>query len=293
MILFISDHSNEARIEAEELSKSRGLLFGGAITSTSQVLDTSICYCASPSELGIDYVSSLLTRFQEIEFLENHRDPYVRTYQKELKAELNGLKPNVIPLDSKLNFFGDSHTFGQGHNDLEKIFPSVLSKMLGMEHNNYGLAGKSNYCIEHKMNNFLINSSNVIVQFTDIYRIHYLEPNLKPAGKAFYNVKNVLASSSAMYEDEPLFYNFQKLVTRVANRLRETNSKFLLTYSCHMKDEMDTRCNRYLTHFKEFVPQIGTHVDLADDKEHFGLESHKLWANRLYEKWSTLYGKQI
>lgn len=290
MVLFIGDHSDATRLEAEALCNARGLSFGGVITSIDQTLDLSLSYCISTNDVGIDYVSSLLTKFKDIEFLENHRDPHVKESQKELKAELNGIQREIITLDDRLHFFGDSHTYGQGHNDIKNVFPYVLSHMLGMECNNLGLPGKSNYCIEHRMNDFLIKSSKVIVQFTDIYRIHYLDgSNLKPTGKSFYYVRNML-SSSVMFDEEHLFYNFQKLVIRIVNRLKETESKFLLTYACHINDNMDSRCNRFLNQFDEFVPQIGTHVDAAEDGSHFGIQSHKLWAERLYDRWKSLYG---
>ena len=58
------------------------------------------------------------------------------------------------------------------------IYVDVLSKLLKSEYNNFGLPGKGNYIIEDLLNTYNIKNSKLVIQFTDMYRIRYMENKL-------------------------------------------------------------------------------------------------------------------
>jgi hypothetical protein len=97
-------------------------------------------------------------------------------------------------------------------------------------------------------------------------------------------------SNNPILNEENLFYNFKQLVTRITNRLREGNNKFVTTHTANIENEYSIQCTEFLYGFKEFASNIGTGVDKAEDNAHYGPKSHKLWAERLYDKWIELYG---
>ena len=86
--------------------------------------------------------------------------------------------------------------------------------------------------------------------------------------------------------------NFKQLVIRVTNRLREGNNKFIITHTANIANEYSVLCTEFLYGFKEFTSNIGTSIDKAEDNAHYGPKSHKLWAEKLHDKWIELYGEE-
>jgi hypothetical protein len=188
---------------------------------------------------------------------------------------------------NKLNFFGCSHTYGSGHDHPSTTYPAILSNMLGLGYNNYGLPGQGNYDIEDLLNTFSIKNSKLVIQFTDMYRIRYFYNNELFQTPVFRAEKYI--RHAVLLNEENLLFNFKKLVERIVNRLREGNNQFLITFTHDINVDNRIKCLEFLFDFKEFRSMQGCAVDVGTDDIHFGPKSMELWAKQLYRRWAELY----
>jgi hypothetical protein len=290
--LFVNNHLGGYK-EVERICQEQKIPFGGTLFSIADEIKPGISYAASPVEIGFNNIQSLIDKFDDIVFLKDHENYVVKLYQTELEflqSDKNVDNTFKILDQNKLNFFGCSHTEGSGHTSIETTYPYVLSNIMGMEYNNFGMGGKSNYNTEDLLSTFSIKNSKLIIQFTDIYRIRYLENDMTQH-KSIYNTKDKL-SNSLIFNEENLLLNFKNIVNRIVGRLRDGNNKFLITYTCNIENVDAVKCHEFLYGFKEFSSTIGTQIDVAADNAHYGIQSHKLWAERLYKKWIELYGNK-
>jgi hypothetical protein len=290
-VLFVNDHL-KGSAEVQEICSKENLLCGGVLHSEEIPILEGHSYAISPCESGFDYTISLFDRFDQVRFLKNHNNFPVEIMQKELEIIYNkSYKSNSPMLDQdKLNFFGCSHTYGSGHDHPSTTYPAVLSNMLGLEYNNYGLPGQGNYDIEDLLNTFSIRNSKLIIQFTDMYRIRYFYNNeliTTPVFRAEKYIQNAI-----LLNEENLLFNFKKLVERIVNRLREGNNQFLITFTHDIEVDDRIKCLEFLFGFKEFRSMQGCAVDVGTDGWHFGPKSMELWAKQLYRRWIELYGKE-
>jgi hypothetical protein len=290
-ILFVNNHIKGLE-EVQEICSKENLLCGGVLMSAETSIIEGFSYAISPCEAGFDYTLSLFDKFDQIRFLKNHNNFPVEIMQKELEIIYNKSYKSDLPMleQNKLNFFGCSHTYGIGHTLASTTYPAVLSTLLNLEYNNYGLPGKGNYDIEDLLNSFTIQNAKVIIQFTDIYRIQYFHNDVlvhSPVHRADSRIHNAILLS-----EENLFFNFTKIVERIVNRLREGNNQFLITFTHDINQEDSIECLKFLFEFKEFRSMQGCIVDTGTDGLHFGPKSMELWANQLYRRWVELYGKE-
>ena len=258
------------------------------IANNDYKISPNIDYKISPVEVDFEYVVSLLDKFDHVFFDKKHDNYAVLVRQVELELIYNKkiYEHGVQVLDrKKLNFFGCSHTYGIGHETKTTSYPDVLSSMLGLEYVNYGMPGKGNYAIEDLLTQFNITNSKLIVQFTDMYRVRYIN-NDKIIHDKIYQIKH---KHPVLFSEENLFFNFKQIVSRVVNRLRDGNNKFLITYTNNMEDKWAIEANLFLHGFKEYCSTVGIQVDKATDGLHFGILSHKILADRLCCKWLRLY----
>lgn len=190
---------------------------------------------------------------------------------------------------NKIHFFGCSHTEGTGHESPSTTYPSVLSTLLNLEYVNHALGGKGNYDIEDLMNTFTIQNSKIVVQFTDMYRIRYFYDNI--LFQSALHRADPCVHNPIFLSEENLFFNFKKIVERIVNRLREGNNQFLITFSHNIESDYSIKSLEFLLEFKEFRSMQDCAIDVGTDNVHFGIITHKLWANRLYKRWVELYGQ--
>jgi hypothetical protein len=290
-ILFVNDHL-KGSAEVQEICSKENLLFGGTLTSEEISILEGYSYAISPCQAGFDYIISLFDKFDQIRFLKNHNNFPVEIMQKELEIIYNKSYKSNFPMlgQDKLNFFGCSHTYGSGHDHPSTTYPAILSNMLGLEYNNYGLPGQGNYDIEDLLNTFSIKNSKLVIQFTDMYRIRYFYNNELITTPVFRAEKYI--QHAVLLNEENLLFNFKKLVERIVNRLREGNNQFLITFTHDIDVDDRIKCLEFLFEFKEFRSMQGCAVDLGTDGIHFGPKSMELWAKQLYRYWIELYGKE-
>jgi hypothetical protein len=290
--LFVNNHLGGHK-EVERICQEQKIPFGGTLFSFVDEIKPGLSYAASPVEIGFDNMLSLIDKFDDIVILKDHENYVVKLHQTELEflqSDKNVYNTFKILDQDKLNFFGCSHTEGVGHTSIETTYPYVLSNIMGMEYNNFGMKAKSNYNTEDLLSTFSIKNSKLIIQFTDIYRIRYLENDMIQH-TSIYDTKNKL-SNSLIFNEENLLFNFKNIVNRIVGRLRDGNNEFVITYTCNIENADAVKCHEFLYGFKEFSSTIGTQFDVAADGSHYGIQSHKLWAERLYKKWIELYGNK-
>ena len=275
---------------AQPIATAKKINLGGWISSPESPIESGISYVICPVIAGFEYTKSLFDKFDEVLFLKDHDNYVVRMQQSELEYSLTPIY-RTPRHESRMMFFGCSHTFGDGHASIKTTYPDILSNLIGVEYANHGLSGKSNYDIEDLMNQYQFSSNQIIVvQFTDMYRIRYMVKDTV-VSQSIHSM-NSSANNKILLNEDNLFFNFQQLTTRVINRLKEGNSKFLITFTYHYSNEYDLKCLEHLLQYEEFSSHAGTAVDTASDGTHYGINSHKLWAEKLFNKWTELYGKE-
>lgn len=294
--LFVNNHFSDLT-EIRDLCSKKNLLFGGVIISESTPILDGHSYTISPVEAGFDFTISLFDKFDDVIFLKNHDNFAVLIMQKELEIIYNKSYKSDWPMldQSKINFFGTSHTAGIGHDNESTTYPAILSNLLGLEYNNYALPvrgplqyrTRGNYDIEDLMNTFTIENSKLVIQFTDMYRIRYLYNDTLIQTPIHYAEKAV--QNAILLSEENLFFNFKKIVDRTVNRLRQGNNQFLLTFDHDINIDFSIKCLEFLCDFKEFRSLQGCAVDVGTDNVHFGPKSMELWAKQLYRRWMELY----
>lgn len=290
-ILFVNNHLTDL-LEVQEICSKENSQCGGTLFSKETQIVDGYSYTISPCEAGFDYTISLFNKFDKVIFLKNHNNFTVAMMQKELEIIYNNsYEPKFPNLDlTKLNFFGCSHTYGIGHDSPSTTYPAILSNLLDIEYNNYGLPSKGNYDIEDLLNNFTIQNAKIIIQFTDMYRIRYFHNDSlfqTPVHRGISQIQNAI-----LLGEENLFFNFTKIVERIVNRLREGNNQFLITFTHNIDSDYQNKCLEFLFKFKEFRSMQGCCVDAGTDAIHFGPRSMELWAKQLYRAWVALYGKE-
>lgn len=302
-ILFVIDHQQDLNV-IKNICQTRKVIFGGTLFSTETEIISGLSYAISPAETTYNYVESLLDKFDKVEFLKNHNNVPVLINQLELERVYNDLvdKIDFKPLDkNKLIFFGCSHTAGIGHESKNTTYPFVLSKMLNCEYINFGIGSSGNYQIEDRLSEWSISGCKLIIQFSDIYRYRFIlnsqifpSPIAEPEGIGesvkIFNIPHSYKDSKFVNE-ENLVFNFQNIVQRIVIRLRDSNNKFLITYTPHFTNDSILQTLEFMYGFKEFVSVTGIDLDRVPDG-HYGPLSHKKWSERLFQRWIELYGKE-
>jgi len=303
-ILFVINHQQDLKA-IENICRDRKVIFGGMLLSIETEIVPELSYAVSPIEVNFNYIQSMFDKFDEVIFLKNHDNVSILIDQLELERIYNNNlvdKINFKSLDkNKLTFFGCSHTAGIGHESKNTTYPFILSKMLGYEYINFGIGGSGNYQIEDRLSELSISGGKLIIQFSDIYRYRFIlnsqiypSPITEPKGISecvkIYDIPHNYKDSKFVNE-ENLVYNFQNIVTRLVIRLRDSNNKFLITYTPHFVNDSIFQTLEFMYGFKEFVAITGRQCDTVSDG-HYGPMTHKRWAEGLYQRWIELYGKE-
>lgn len=287
--LFIGDHLSKLD-NYHKICADKNLKPGGTMFQIDQ-MQPDLSYMVSPIEIGYDNTLLLIPKFDEIIFLTDHKNYTVRLLQHEIETSIKN-RTNIsdntfVDINKdKLNFFGCSHTYGIGHLSENTTYPYLLSDLLSVEYNNFSRPGNSNYGIEDLLTTFSLKDSNLIIQFTDIYRIRYMNKSrIEDCSIHTSDVSNYI-----IHCEENLFFDFKNIVNRLVARLRDGDNKFILTHACHFDNMYELKVTEFLHGFKEFDSSIGCIVDTGSDGLHYGTESHRRWATKLHKKWIDLYG---
>ena len=291
-MLVIGNNTTDTANYCQQLAIKNNAKYGGAI---DRIIDTALLfdgyYHTSAADLTDSELLNIVNYFDKILFLDNYEN------NKKLKCTTDLLK-NIVnnvdtefkntPLDAML-FFGCSHTDGIGFSDKSKTFPFLFSKTQNKMPLIDSCPGRGNYLIDDKLNEYNLKNKCVIIQFTDIFRIRYLNS----ATNTISHVRGGDYSKEeiAMFNEPRLAWEFERIVDRTVARLRDADAKFLFFQLTH-QTELDYLTNFYMSKYKEFCYMpLDTFVDMAEDQMHFGPMTHYKIANNLLEKWNLLYAK--
>ena len=284
-ILYIGNNTIDTDTQCRSKANLNGIPFKGM---PPMIVNEDGAYHASISDIGIDNMWKLVKQFNTVEFLEqdqNIDDSWFVT--QTFKNQYTLANTKLINLD-KMLFIGCSHTAGIGHTTQETAFPYLVANALGKTHKVLGFPGKGNMLFEEILSTYSLKGASVVVQFSDIFRIRMLDSKSnQPIDKRGYELSR---TETEFYTEEYLTYEFLKSVDRIVARLRDAGADFLF---CWLSEKYPgyIKTVYQLSKYKEFcwTPTIG--VDLANDNEHFGIQSHKLIAELLCNKWTSLYAQ--
>jgi len=284
-ILYIGNNTEDTDVQCRRNAKVLGVPYRGMLDS-EVILEGA--YHLSLADASIDKLQKIIECFDIVEFLQQEKtndNLWVST--KILKNQTTLVDKTKKAIDNKMIFIGCSHTAGVGHSE-DTVYTTVLSKMLGYEKQVFGYSGKGNYLFEEVMSEYSLKNSKIIVQFTDIYRVRFFDNDkntvIDKQGKD-YSIKDL-----ELYTDEYLSYEFLKLVDRVVARLRDANAEFLF-FMLSSDHKFYNTLNLKLSEYKEYCWTPDVFVDLAKDNLHFGIESHRMIASKLQDRWKKLYAQ--
>lgn len=246
------------------------------------------CWHAALGDYTILELQLLIKQFDCVLFLNQSASTELLDYQTNMIKTLHANQDRTLiklPNDTML-FVGCSHTAGVGHTNPSTTYTNILANKLKLLADIQGHPGKCNAVIEDKLAEYSLQHGQIVVQFTDIFRMRYFD---SISG----TVKHIVGPEYSRYEtemftEERLSYEFKKTVERVVARLRDSNARFIFFQLTHPNGQIH-KLENFMAEFKEYCWTPDVTVDFAEDNLHFGIQSHKLIANRLYDHWIKLY----
>lgn len=283
-ILCIGNNSEDTDIQCRNISIQYNVPYKGLVTD--QILFEG-CYHVSLGDKTISEVEELVTQVDKVIFLDQPITDDLGTQTQILKntQDTDQYVQTKLPSNSIL-FIGCSHTHGVGHKTDETVYTSKVSKELNLTPIIRGYPGQGNFKFEDVLSEYSLSGANVIIQFTDIFRIRFYDTLTQTVvhkmGKDFNKTE------ISLYTEERLKYEFEQLVCHIVSRLRDANVKFLFFQLTSQTSQM-LNINLFLSSFKEYCWTPDINLDVADDNLHYGTRSHEKIADRLIKKWKLLY----
>jgi hypothetical protein len=286
-ILCVGNRSKDTNDQCREIAKKYNIAFRGLITKCKDIVDG--CYSTSLADMPDYELINVKKYFDIIIFLDNYEDNI--TLEKGTRCLKNAIVGNDIVLKTlppeNILYVGCSHTAGVGHSNPKTTFPLIFSELQNKSSQVRGNPGQGNYVIEDVLSEYSLQNQNVIVQFTDIFRLRY-----------FNDATNFVTHKSGgdytraeieVFKESRLTWEFERIVDRTVARLRDANVKFLFFQLSHVHS-LSNDVNIYMSKFKEFcyLPS-NTFVDRAEDKLHFGIKTNQNIAYLLNQKWNLIY----
>lgn len=179
-----------------------------------------------------------------------------------------------LPIGNKILFIGCSHTNGNGHASVDTTYTSQLCKHMQLKPLVDAHPGMGNTLTEEKIHCYDVKNRRVVIQYTDIYRLHLNGINTRGP--------NYDRNQTNVFTDQVLASEFIHCVKRISNYLRSCNTKFAffqITHDYPMLEEI----NNHLSEYPEFVNMQDTMVDVGDLGHHFGKDTHKVWAQKIID----------
>ena len=287
-ILCIGNVTVDTDQQCHHIANKKGVDYKGIITVGSDISHSG-CYHVSIGDVLDSYLLSIVKEFDEVIFLNNFEtDTELKTVTKTLENVITNYDTELKTInENELLFVGCAHTIGDGHSNKETTFANRVSKSLNMAPIIKGKTNTGNYFIEDTLSEYNLNNRSVIVQLTDIFSIRYFDSSknqvVNKRGFHYNDLENKI------FDEQRMLWDFKKLIDRLVSRLRSANSKFLF-FQLSLKHPLLSEAVRYMSKYKEFcfMPS-DIYVDLAEDKIHHGINTHKTIAELLEQKWRSLY----
>jgi hypothetical protein len=284
-ILCVGDNSINTDMQCQTIALQYNVSYKGIVIDQ---ISSDGCYHVSLGDKSISEVEELMYLVDKVIFLDQLATDDLGLQTQILKNICDKDQFNQINLASDdILFIGCSHTHGVGHKTVESVYTSKVSKELNLTPIVRGFPGQGNFKFEDILSEYRLNNGdNVIIQFTDIFRIRFYDPITQMVvhkmGKDFDKIE------MGLYTEERLKYEFEQLVYRLVARLRDAKVNFLFFQLASQTSQM-LNINLFLSSLKEYCWTPNINLDLADDDLHYGPKSHEKIADRLIKRWKLLY----
>jgi hypothetical protein len=287
-ILCIGNNSIETSHLANILANQLGENYNGLLNDVN-VIPLNGVYHTSIEDLSIEGVNKIIDKFDQIEIFDqkNSNDRLAYLQRMTLKNQLDLVDKEYPTIDEKFLFVGCSHTAGIGHHTNNTVYTKLFSDYRNKKSLVLGNPGKGNYLFEQLLNSYNLKNSQVIIQFTDIFRLRYVSSTGSVVEK---QIADFLKPEIEFFTEEKLTQDFLDIVNRIVVRLRDANANFLFFQLTH-QHPTDCLIHYKLSKYKEFCWIPDVNQDLASDGMHFGIKSHRLIADKLIARWNMLYAQ--
>lgn len=287
-ILCIGDITVDTDQRCRSIADDKKVNFKGMVTSDSNINDPG-CYHISIGDTSDAFLLSIVKNFDELIFLNNFEtDTELKTVTKTLENVITKTDTELKAIDrDSLLLVGCAHTIGDGHPNKETTFAKIVANSLDKRPIIQGKTNTGNYFIEDTLSEYDLNNRCVIVQLTDIFSIRYFDSvKNEVVNKRGFHYNDI---ENKLFNEQRMLWDFKKLIDRIVSRLRSANSKFLF-FQLSLKHPLLSEAVGYMSKYKEFcfMPS-DIYVDLAEDKIHHGIDTHKTIAELLEQKWRSLY----
>jgi hypothetical protein len=287
-ILCIGNNTIETDYLARKTALKLDVPFNGIINIISTEPTVGL-YHTSIEDLSIEGINKIINKFDSIKIFEqSHSQDQEAYFQRmTLKNQIEFRDVDYPCPDESLLFVGCSHTAGTGHTTVDTVYTSLFSSLLGEKSVICGNPGKGNWLFEKILNQYRLNNTCVVIQFTDIFRTRYYNAMGTLVEK---QGKDYSKNEVEFFSEEKLTKDFLELVNAIVIRLRDANAKFVFFQLSHY--HANTCLIDYeLSKYKEFCWIPDVLQDFADDGIHFGVNSHRLIADKLFATWNKLYAQ--
>jgi hypothetical protein len=287
-ILCIGNNSIETDHLAKTLANRLGKNYNGLFDDVN-IIPLNGVYQTSIEDLSIEGINKIINKFDQIEIFDqkNSNDRLAYLQRMTLKNQIDIVDIEYPTIDEKVLFVGCSHTAGVGHHDNSTVYTKLFSDYINKKPLILGNPGKGNYLFEQLLNSYNLRNSQVIIQFTDIFRLRYVNDIGSVVEK---QILNFSRPEIEFFTEEKLTQDFLEIVNRIVMRLRDGNTNFLFFQLTH-QHPADCLIHYELSKYKEFCWMPEVNQDTASDGIHFGIKSHKHIADKLIARWNKLYAQ--
>jgi hypothetical protein len=197
-------------------------------------------------------------------------------------------------------FLGCSFTAGVGLTDSSTHYATMIAQHFDKKLLNLGAPGGSNSLIFDRFTQLdFYPGQIVVVQFTDLARIHYCNDDKKLLPLLFSTSqieKNLHKSLLEVYHKDFLFYELLVKIRAMVAIAKQKRIKMVFWLSDYKNKNLYSNLDQtYFYNMKQFVPASWIEnylVDVAEDGLHPGIESNKNIATTLITYIETIYKDQ-
>ena len=197
-------------------------------------------------------------------------------------------------------FLGCSFTAGTGLSDPATHYSTIMANYFNKKLLNLGVPGGSNNLIFDRFTQLDFHPGQIIIiQFTELCRIHYCTKDKKLLPLMFSTTKinkSLHESLLEVYNNDFLFYELLIKIRAIVAIARSNKLKLIFWLNDYKNS--DTYSKLYQTYFydmHEFVPASWIEnyfVDSAEDNLHPGINSNKNLASSLINYIETIYERR-
>jgi hypothetical protein len=197
-------------------------------------------------------------------------------------------------------FIGCSFTAGVGLSDPSTHYANIVSSYFEKKLLNLSQPGGSNSLIFDKFFQLDLHSGQLVVlQFTMLDRLHYcdVKKKLNLLRLATSPIeKNLHQAMLEVYHKDFLFYELLCKIRAIVTVARAQQLKLVFWLIDYKNKNIYSKADQeYFYNMPEFVPASWLEnyiVDVAEDKEHPGIESNKIIANNLVKYIEAAYERR-